>query len=441
MITVEALDPYKILYNLPPKTDLVIAIGGRGGAKTYEVSKFGTFSATIYKKRVGILRDEKEVIGESILSEIFQRYDTANEYGHLDQHYDKLLGKGIRDKESGKMLIFTKGFRASSKDKSANLKGLSGIDIAIVEEAEDIRDKRKFNTFRDSVRTKNRLIIVILNTPDINHWIVKTYFHLDPVLDDTGQATGYYKLIPKKIPGFVCIQTSYQDNPYLPEDVVRDYESYGDPQSHNYDPHYYNTAILGYASSGRQGQILTKVKRISLKDYLALPYKEVYGIDFGTASPAGLIGVKMHRNTVWARELNYKGLDTLGIAKLLSDMKITPSDIIVADSAEPLSIQKLISGWSETELDADTLQKYPGLKSGFYVLPALKPPGSVESGIKILKSKDLYVVEESVNFWEEINNYIWKVDRNHNPTDEPVDEFNHLIDPLRYVVTGHGRIF
>lgn len=431
---------FKKLYSLPPDINLIICIGGRGGMKSWEISKFTTYSSTIKKKRCVVLRDEKEKIRESILNEIFNRYDTANQYGHLDQFYTK-LDTGIKDKETGDMVVFSQGFRASSKDKKSNLKGVSDIDIAIIEEAEDIRSFEKFNTFKDSMRKKGRLIIVMLNTPDVNHWVVKRYFDLIPIEDETGSGTGYFKLVPKNIEGFMAIQTNYKDNPFLPADVLRDYEGYGDPNSHLYDLHYYYTQILGYASSGRRGQILTKVKKISLKDYLALPYKEVYGLDFGTASPAGLVGVKMHRNTLWARQMNYKPMDVLQIGIMLCKYSFTTKDLIIADCANPLDIAKLNNGWARDELSKEQAELYPQLMKGFYVMGALKGPGSIASGISVLRSMGMHVVEESEDFWQEIQNWIYDVDRNDNPTDEPVDDFNHLIDPARYVATARGILF
>jgi len=440
MIKVKNTGPFKILYNLPKGINMVICIGGRGGRKSYDVSKFCAKSATIDKKRIAVLRDEKEKIRESILNEIFLRYDTANQYGHFDGLYDK-IESGIREIKTGSMLVFTMGFRASSKEKKSNLKGVSDVDVAVVEEAEDIRSFQKFSTLKDSMRKPGRLVIVMLNTPDINHWIVQKYFDLEPVLDQEGKATGYFKLIPKKIEGFLAIITSYKDNEFLPADVIRDYEGYGDPNSHLYDLHYYFTQILGYASSGRRGQILTKVKPISLADYVALPYREIYGLDFGTARPAGLVGVKMHHNSSWMRQLNYLPKDTLGIGKMLCDLKLTGKDVIIADSANPLDISKLRNGWSKSELTPEDIERYPRLIKGFHILAAIKGPGSIESGIRVMKGMELYVVNESVDFWTEIRNYIYAVDKNEQPLDEPVDEFNHLIDPSRYVITARGRLF
>lgn len=427
MVSIKCNEIFKPLYNLPKGTNIVICIGGRGGAKTYEVSKFAAYSSTIKKKRVAVLRDERETIRESILNEIFLRYDTANQYGHFNGIYEK-NERGIRDLQTNEMLVFTKGFRASATNKTANLKSISDVDIAIIEEAEDIRDPVKFNTFADSIRKQGSMIIVVLNTPDINHWIVKRYFNLEQVKD------GYYKIVPKKIEGFYCIQTSYKDNPHLPAHIVKQYEDYGNAKSHLFDEHYYLTAILGYASTGRRGQVITRAKPIKLSEYMALPYKEIYGQDFGTASPAGFIGVKIHRNTVYARQINYKPLTTLDIAKMYCQLKFNRADKIVADSAEPKTIAKLKTGYRGYELDEKEFLQYPGLSTGFNVVAAKKGTDSIEYSIGLLNAMNIFIVEESTDFWNEVHNYVYAQDKNGNYTNEPVDGFNHLIDPLRYVI-------
>lgn len=430
------IDPFIKLYDLPKGTNMVILIGGRGGSKSYEASRFCVYEATTMDRRVAVLRDEKETIRESILNEIFLRYETAEQYGHFQNNFEK-SERGIKNKTTGNMVVFTKGFRASSNLKKTNLKGVSDTDTAVIEEAEDIRDYSKFNTFVDSIRTKDRLVIIMLNTPDINHWVVKRYFNLEQVED------GYWKLVPKQIDGVVVIQTSYKDNIYLPADVVKDYEGSGDPNHHRYDPHYYKTDILGLASSGRKGQILTKVKPISLKDYMALPYREYYGQDFGTASPAGLVGVKIHRNKSWCRQINYKPMPVLDIGKLYCTLKFNIADEIVADNAEPKSISKLKNGWKIEELEPEEFKIYPGLAVGWNVHPCIKGTDSINYGLDTMQGMELYAVEESTDLWEEVINYVSAVDKNGNYTGDPIDNFNHLIDPWRYVINryrGKGRV-
>lgn len=406
----------------------------RGGRKTYEVSKFIAKSAAVDKKRCVILRDEKELIRETILNDILNRYDAANQYGHLSLSCDR-LDTGIKDKKTNEMLVFTKGFRASDRQKIGNLKGSSNIDIAVIEEAEDIRDETKFSIFHDSLRKEGSIVIIILNTPDILHWIVRRYFNLEQVED------GFYKIIPKEIPGFLCIQTSFEDNPYLPDHIINRYRSYGDPDSHLYNKFYFLTAIKGLASTGRKGQILTKVKPIKLADYLALPFKEIYGQDFGTARPAGLVGVKIDSNNCYCRQINYLPMNILDIGKLYCRLNLDDGDVVIADSAEPTSIGKLRQGWPIDELPKDDIEKYPKLIKGWNVYGVAKPKGCIKAGLDIMDGMNLYAVEESTDLWNEIMNYIWAVDKNNNPTGEPMDEFNHIIDPWRYVVFSRGRFY
>lgn len=447
-------EKFRTLYSVSNDVDFVIAIGGRGGMKTYEISKFAAVSATVRDKRVAVLRDEKESIRESILNEIFMRFDTANQNGKLDALFSKYQN-GLYNKRTEDLQVFTKGFRASSNEKRSNLKGVSDVDIAIIEEAEDIRDFSKFATFRDSIRTQERMIIIILNTPDIQHWIVKRYFHLEPItVADVPELAhiqgieklldGYWQLIPKAMAGFHCIQTNYEDNEHLPDTVIRSYKAYGDPTHPDYDLHYYLTAIKGFASSGRKGQVLRKVKRCTLQQYLELDAREIFGLDFGTSSPAGIVGVKIHKNNLYAREYNYKPLDTLGVAKFFCSLGLDiEEDLIVADSADPLSIHKLRYGWEESELQPEDLANplFANLLKGWNIRGAIKGPGSIEYGLGLMNSSNLFFCEESANLWNEVYNYIYAQNKSGEYTNIPVDEFNHLIDPTRYVRAAQGRFF
>lgn len=376
------------------------------------------------------MRDEKSLIKESILNEIWERYETANASGALDRECIKNETE-LKDRKTGKTLLYTKGFRASSNDKKASLKGPSDIDIAVIEEGEDIYDEEKFNTFVDGLRKAGCIVIIMLNTPSVQHFLIKRLFNCVPVLDEYGESTGYFNIEPKGIPGFVCIQTSYKDNPFLPPHIISNYEGYGDPSHHLYNYHYYMTAIKGYASTGRKGQVFTKVKAIKRSDYLALKIPEVFGQDFGTASPAATVGVKVWGNIAYVRLLNYKPLPVLEIGKLYSTLGFTQQDRVVCDYAEPISIAKLANGFND--LSADMYMKYPQLSQGFYAVPC--PSKDIEARISIMTSMELYAVEEDVELWEEINNFVYAQDKFGNYTDKPVDDFNHaFFDAAGYVI-------
>jgi phage terminase large subunit len=374
------------------------------------------------------MRDEKEQIRESILNEVWTRYETANEDGILDQRFIRNDNQ-LKDRKTGDILLYTKGFKPSDNQKKATLKGASNIDLAVIEEAEDIRDVDKYNTFVDSLRKEGCLIVIMLNVPDVNHWIVKRWFNTELV--ETDQENGsYFKLIPKDIPGFFCIQSTFEDNPFLPPHIISNYKGYGDPESHLYNPHYYFTAIKGYASLGRKGQIFKHAKSIKLSDYLKLPFREFFGQDFGTSKPAALCGAKLDGNNIYARQLSYKPMDILEIGKLYCRLRLTKNDKVIADHADP-SWKKLKDGFKD--LTAQEYMEFPQLASGFHVVPCEKGPGSLEFSLSLLLSMNIFIVEESTDFWDEQRQYVWDTDKNGNLTDQPIDDFNHLWDGLRYI--------
>lgn len=399
--------------------------------KTYEVSKYIAFSATIKSKRCVILRDEKATIKETILNEIWNRYDSANKNNQLSAIYSKNEYE-LKEKATGNVLVFTKGFRASNNTKSAHLKGISDVDIAVIEEAEDIIDAEKFNTFVDSLRKEGCIVIIMMNVPWVGHFLIKRYFNATPVVNEDGTIEdGYFKVSPKKLPGLVCIQTNFEDNPHLPAHIVYNYNAYGNPDSHSYNKHYFLTQIKGFASTGRKGQIYTKIKPISFDAYMKLPFKEYYGQDFGTASPAALVGVKFEANTAYMRLINYKPMPVLELAKLYSTLKFNNSDRIVCDYAEPKSIGKLANGFNE--LSSHEYMTYPELSSGFYAVPC--PTKDISARISLMSGMQLFAVETHTELWDEINNYVYAVDKNGNYTDEPIDAFNHALDAAAYIIT------
>jgi PBSX family phage terminase large subunit len=260
------------------------------------------------------------------------------------------LENGIKSNKTGEMVVFTKGFRASSLDKKANMKSVSNVDIAIIEEGEDIRDEDKFNTFSDSIRKKGSFIVFIMNTPDIYHWIVRRYFNAVPITTDDEprfdqkELDGYFKLTPKNVRGVVVIQTSFRDNEHLPEKTIRQYEEYGDHDSPMFNAHHYLTSIQGYSTTGLKGQVFKSYKLIEPDEFMSLDYAECYGLDFGTSSPAGIVWVKVHGNKVYVKELNYEPLKLVQLGKKLDELGFKDDTLIVADCAEPDTIRELRMG-------------------------------------------------------------------------------------------------
>ena len=93
---------------------------------------------------------------------------------------------------------------------------------------------------------------------------------------------------------------------------------------------------------------------------------------------------------------------------------------ITADSAEPKSI--------------DELRNY-GLK----VRASLKGKDSIMHGIQFLQNYKIIIHPRCVNFLMEISNYTWDKDKFGNKINRPVDDFNHLMDALRYAVEKYHK--
>ena len=56
-------------------------------------------------------------------------------------------------------------------------------------------------------------------------------------------------------------------------------------------------------------------------------------------------------------------------------------------------------------------------------------------GIRIIQDYELIVTKESTNLTKELRNYIWSDKK----AGIPIDAFDHLLDPLNYVVLTQNR--
>ena len=147
------------------------------------------------------------------------------------------------------------------------------------------------------------------------------------------------------------------------------------------------------------------------------------GLDFGfTNDQTGCLLVYKQNGMLWADELFYEtGLTNPDISKKLALAGLSKNTEIIADSAEPKSIEEL-------------------KRLGWRVTGAKKGPDSVNNSIDILKRYPIKITRGSINLHEELRRYKWKKDRSGRVLNEPVDSFNHLIDPLRYVALNKLNI-
>lgn len=142
-----------------------------------------------------------------------------------------------------------------------------------------------------------------------------------------------------------------------------------------------------------------------------------YGLDFGFSSdPAALVQVKVKDKELYVRELIYQqGLTNDDLLHLIrNEYNLDRTCDIVADSAEPKSIEELNRG---------------GLK----VRGVSKGANSVLFGIQKVRQHKIFVHRDSPNLIQEFDNYRYKKDRSGRVTNQ-TQGMDHLLDGLRYVV-------
>ena len=147
------------------------------------------------------------------------------------------------------------------------------------------------------------------------------------------------------------------------------------------------------------------------------------GLDFGfTNDETGCVMVYRGSGELWIEEFFYEtGLTNQDISEKLKQARVSRATDIIADSAEPKSIEEL-------------------KRLGWRISGAKKGPDSINHSIDILQRYKLNITRQSVNLRKELEKYKWKTDRSGKTLNEPVDTWNHLIDPLRYVALNKLKI-
>jgi phage terminase large subunit len=147
------------------------------------------------------------------------------------------------------------------------------------------------------------------------------------------------------------------------------------------------------------------------------------GLDWGFSNdPTALVAIYRQGDCILVQELLYAtGLTNQDIADKLRSLGITRAWEIVADSAEPKSIEEIY-------------------RLGFNIKPAEKGPDSVRNGIDILKRFKLQVTKDSTNLIKELRSYTWATDKEGKNTGVPIDSFNHACDAMRYVALNKLRV-
>lgn len=360
--------------NYQAKEKVLINQGGTASSKTYSIMQLLYYKA-INEKRVVIT-----VVGESLPNLRKGAYRDAENI-FADNKYLQSQLKFWNKTE--RIIYFNNGslieFVSFENEQSAKngkrnylfLNEANGISYQIY--------------WQLAIRTKNQVFI------DYN---------------PTAEFWAHTKLIGQ--PDTKLIISDHRHNPFLSEDDHNRIEAIKD-----IDPELWRVYARGLTG---------KIEGIIFRNWAvcdAIPEDAeliAYGIDFGfTNDPTGIVEVYKNDGQLWVNEMCYETrLTNMDICQKLRDFGVTTEQEIIADSAEPKSIQEIYA-------------------EGFNIHGANKGPDSIKQGIDILKRYKINVTANSHNLKKELYSYIWKKDKTGKMLNEPIDAYNHLIDPLRYV--------
>lgn len=288
-----------------------------------------------------------------------------------------------------------------------------------IEEAYEISSEDDFNMLDESIRGAVpegsdlfKQITLTFNPWNEHHWLKKRFF--DNPDDET-----------------LALTTNYMCNEWLDSADRKVFET-----MKKQNPRRYRVAGLGdwgivdglvYENWKEEAfEITSKADFLDLdeaeqkaKNYVFKEsVKSAFGLDFGyTNDPAalfvGFIDTKDKKIYVYD-EMYAAGLSNERIANNVQSMGYG-KERIIADSAEPKSIDQL---------------KGLGLK----VKGAEKGKDSVNHGIQFIQDYEIIIHPRCVNFLTEISNYTWDKDKLGNKLNRPIDDFNHLMDAMRYAL-------
>lgn len=287
------------------------------------------------------------------------------------------------------------------------------VDVGVlcwlwIEEAYEITSEADFNMLDESIRGKTpdglwKQVTLTLNPWNEHHWIKKRFFDAPPDPDILAMTTNY-----------MCNEWLDKNDLALFERMKRD------------NPRRYRVAGLGDWGIV-EGLIFEnwEEREFDIDEVRRKPgVHSVFGLDFGytndpTALFCGLLD-RENRTLYVFDEMYEKGMSNERIARKVIEMGYS-KERITADSAEPKSIDRL------REL---------GL---YHIRAARKGKDSISNGIDFLQDYHIVVHPRCVNFLTEISNYTWDTDRFGNKIGRPIDDFNHLMDAMRYACEGEMR--
>lgn len=306
---------------------------------------------------------------------------------HYDVGIDYLRGK------NGTEFIF-RGLRHNT----SSIKSLAGIDLTIVEEAEDVPED-SWLALEATVFRQDKSELWAIWNPRSDGSPVDKRFRKDPPADA------------------LIAEVNWQDNPFFPSGLNKLRQR----EQQRLDSATYAHVWEGAYLENSDAQVFSGKFQIAEFEPDQLWDGPYFGMDFGFAQdPTAAIECYIHNERLYIRrEAGRIGLELDDTPAFIQDrMPLLPLHTVRADSARPESI---------SYLQRHGIPSITGVK---------KWSGSVEDGVAFIKSLDRVIIHpDCPETAREFRLYSYKQDRlSGDIMPKIVDANNHYIDALRYAL-------
>lgn len=354
-------------------------VGGSRSGKTYSILQYIlVYALKNQDKTITIARKTFPSLRLGAMREFFQMlkdYEIYKEEDHNKTNNYYTLNKNT--------------IQFISIDQSIKLRGLKH-DLVFIDEVNEITKEEADQMF---MRTTEK-VIMAQNPSDALHFSLR--YQSDP--------------------NALYLHSTYKDNPFLEDAIIRQIESYRET-----DEDQWNVYGLGLPAKNNE-LVYNNYQFWHDEDELyeidgdnRFPKFEdiIYGADWGWNHPSAIVKVWIDSNyqRIWVKEVIHESyLTTDDLIKKVKPL-IDLEKKMYCDSAEPKTIESF-------------------RRAGFDAVSSNK---EVKEGIDCVKSYKMFIHSQSTKILDELRKYKWKL-KGEIKTDEPIKLFDDALCALRYAV-------
>jgi phage terminase large subunit len=361
-----------------PKTRIIVHQGGTRSGKTYNIVLFLILFALARKIEISIVSETLPHLKRGAMKDFLEIMANNNFY---DEKSHNKTDNVYRFGNSSTIEFF-------SADNSQKVTGASR-DLLFINECNQVK-KSVWQQLLWRTRWK---VAIDYNPADEWHWIYEDILTRDD--------HKFYR-------------STFMDNlEFLPEAQVREILRLKEQDPNMW--RIYGEGLIGI----KQERIFPNFQIIN--EWPDRFQEVIYGLDFGYNHPTVLTENGIQGDKLYIRDLIYEsGLTNSQLIEKLKALNLSRNKYIFADSSEPARIKEIF-------------------QAGFNIHEAKKGQGSIKKSIDDMLRYSLHIYKESPNVIKEYRAYSWKVDKNGQKLDEPVEFMDDAIAATRYAVHSYPR--